>query len=160
MRSMNARRRFLTLSLCSFFLNVLLATVLALSSGCGGKPRVRCERCGMFLDANPRWAAGAVAAGGRDVHFDAPRCLFAWLQSTTGIGAEAPWVTEYYTQRKRPAAFVWYVVGADVTGPMGPDFVPIGDEVGAERFRGEHHARAVLRYDAVDAAALARLDAH
>ena len=157
---MNARRRFLTFSLCSFFLNVLFAAVFALSTGCGGKPRVRCERCGMFLDANPRWAAGAVAAGGRDVHFDAPRCLFAWLQSTTGIGAEAPWVTEYYTQRMRPAAFVWYVVGAAVTGPMGPDFVPIGDEVGAERFRGEHHARAVLRYDAVDAAALARLDAH
>ena len=113
----------------------------------------------MFVDAQPRWAAGAIEAGGRDVRFDAPRCMFAWLQSTSGRGGEAPWVTEYYTQRKRPAAFVWYVVGSDVTGPMGPDLVPIGDEAAAQRFREEHHGRAVLPYDAVNAAALAGLDA-
>ena len=144
----------------ALLLSAVAALVLALLAACGsGKARPRCERCGMFTDAQPRWSAGAVAAGGRDVHFDAPRCFFAWLQSTAGRGAEAPWVTEYYSQRKRPAAFVWYVVGSDVTGPMGPDLVPIGDEPSAERFREEHNGRAVLRYDAVDAAALERLDA-
>lgn len=137
-----------------------VALTVALGSGCGGKPRTRCERCGMFTDANPRWAAGAVAAGGRKVSFDAPRCMFAWLQDAAGIGAEAPWITEYYTQRKHPAAFVWYVVGSDLAGPMGPDLVPIGDEAGARRFRVEHDGRAVLRFDAIDAAVLARLDAH
>jgi nitrous oxide reductase accessory protein NosL len=156
----NSRSARFLLSLGTLAVQLALAVTLALSSGCGGKARPRCERCGMFTDANPRWTAGAIAAGGRDVHFDAPRCMFAWLQATSGIGAEGPWVTEYYSQRKRPAAFVWYVVGSDVVGPMGPDLVPVGDEAAAERFRVEHQGRQVLRYDAVDAAALARLDAH
>lgn len=136
-----------------------LLAPLALSVGCGGDDRPRCERCGMFVDTNPRWRAGATAAGGRELHFDAPRCLFAWLQSDAARGSEAPWVTEYYTQRRRPAAFVWYVAGSDVVGPMGPDLVPIGDEAGAQRFREEHRGARVLRFDAIDAAALDALDA-
>lgn len=131
------------------FLRLLFVLVIAVSSGCGSKSRPRCERCGMFTDTQPRWAAGAVEAGGRDVHFDSPRCMFEWLRSVEGRGGEAPWVTEYYTQSKRPAAFVWYVVGSDVTGPMGPDVVPIGDEVGAQRFKEEHHGREVLRFDQI-----------
>lgn len=159
MTKTSPRRAVLSFALRSVLVTLGLSVGLALSSACGGKARTRCERCGMFVDLQPRWATGAVAAGGRDVHFDAPRCMFAWLEGTEARGAEAPWVTEYYTQRKRPAAFVWYVVGSDVTGPMGPDLVPIGDQASAERFKTEHHGRAVLTYDQVDAAALARLDA-
>ena len=140
----------------TMLLTLIVAVLLARSAACGSKARPRCERCGMFTDIQPRWTAGAVAADGRDVHFDAPRCMFEWLRSVEGRGGEAPWVTEYYTQRKRPAAFVWYVVGSDVTGPMGPDLVPIGDEAGAQRFRAEHHGRAVLTFDQVGPSTLAR----
>lgn len=132
---------------------------VAFTFACGNDARPRCERCGMFVDTNPRWRAGATAAGGRELHFDAPRCLFAWLQSDAARGSEAPWVTEYYSQRRRPAAFVFYVAGSDVVGPMGPDLVPIDDEAAAQRFREEHAGKRVLRFDAIDAAALEALDA-
>ena len=132
---------------------------LFVAGACNREERPRCERCGMFVDAQPRWRAGAVAAGGRAVHFDAPRCLFAWLRSDAARGSEAPWVTEYYAQRRRPAAFLWYVAGSDVTGPMGPDLIPLDDEAAAQRFREEHRGTRVLRFDAIDAATLDALDA-
>jgi nitrous oxide reductase accessory protein NosL len=133
-----------------------MAAAVAVGAGCGGarEQRPRCAWCGMFADTSPAFRAGATAADGKPVHFDSPRCLMQWLASDRGRGAEAPWVTEYYGQRKAPAAFCWYVVGSDVIGPMGPDLIPLADELSARRFADEHGGRRVLRFDEIDAAAL------
>jgi nitrous oxide reductase accessory protein NosL len=133
-----------------------LAAAPALLAGCGRDraTRPRCARCGMYADTDPAFRAGATSADGQAVHFDSPRCLMQWLASDAARGAEAPWVTEYYGQRKAPAAFCWYVIGSDVVGPMGPDLIPLADEPSARRFAEEHGGRRVLRFDEIDAAAI------
>lgn len=103
----------------------------------------------MRADADPKWRAGITTADGKDLVFDTPHCLLKWMRSDAARGAAGPWVTDYYSGRHAPAAFVYYVSGSDVSGPMGPEFVPISTRPSAERFQSEHHGRAVLDFDHV-----------
>lgn len=125
---------------------------LVLASACGDA-RPRCSACGMYADAAPRWAAGAENTQGEVVRFDAPRCLF---QQKARGGLREAWVTEYYSQARRDAANVTYVVGSDLIGPMGKDFVPV-DAANVDRFVREHGGRRIA-YASIDAAAVERLD--
>lgn len=96
----------------------------ALLAGC--KREERCKHCGMKVDrANP-WTSELVSTDGATVFFDTPRCaLTAWR--TNKVSANAMRVREYYDAKgpMRDAKELRFVVGGDVHGPMGPDFVPV-----------------------------------
>lgn len=130
--------------------------LFAVLAACGGRGdgRPRCSECGMYADAAPRWAASAKSTTGEALRFDAPRCLFARSLRARDVRELA--FTEYYTQTSRPGSELAFVAGSDLVGPMGKDFVPV-DPAHAARFASEHGGR-VLRFDAIDAAALAGLD--
>ncbi len=104
----------------------------------------------------PRWRAGVTDGLGKEVAFDTPKCLFAFLQTDQGRRARAPWVTEYYSQRRASATELFYILGSDVSGPMGPDLVPVRTEDAARRFAREHTGREVLTFDATQARAASR----
>lgn len=118
----------------------------------------RCARCGMRVDLAPEFRAGATDRDGREVAFDAPKCLFRWMKSPAGEGARDPWVTEYYGQSRQPVDEVVFVVGSDVVGPMGHDLVPVGDRDAADRFLGDHDGDRIVDPGDVDAALLDALD--
>ena len=134
---------------------VALAFAL-LAAACGTGEHPRCAECGMRADVDPKWRAGITTADGKDLVFDTPRCLLRWLRTPAARGAAGPWVTEYYSQRRAPAAFVFYVTGSDVSGPMGPELVPVGTRPSAERFMNEHRGTAVRDFDQLEDADLAR----
>lgn len=131
-------------------------TSLATCSSEAAGERPRCDLCGMYVDRNPRWIAGATK-NGRPVVFDAPRCLLQTLRDRRAALRD-PWVTEYYSQRRRPASAVRYVQGSDTIGPMGPDFVPV-DPARAETFRRDHRGSRVLTLEQITPAVLRTLDA-
>jgi hypothetical protein len=133
---------------------VALAALLAAACGQGEHPR--CAECGMPADRDAKWQAGVTTSDGKDLLFDTPRCLLRWLRTPAGRGAEGPWVTEYYSQRKAPAAFVFYVTGSDVSGPMGAELVPVSTQPSAERFMAQHHGTALHDFDHIDDTDLAR----
>lgn len=110
----------------------------------------------MYADEVPAFAAYARDASGSELRFDAPRCLFRFLAGPSGRGARAAEVTEHYSQARVPAEAVVYIVGSDVTGPMGRDLIPVAREHAA-RFVEDHHGRVVER-GAVDLALLRSLD--
>ena len=58
-------------------------------------------------------------------------------------------MTEYYSQERRSARTLFYVLGSDLEGPMGRDLVPVAGRDEAERFRREHHGERVLAFDEV-----------
>jgi len=89
--------------------------------------------------------AGAFTAGatldGRTLAFDSNKCLLRHRLDNPSV--TAAWVTDYYTRAHVSLDAAFFVVGSDVSGPMGADLVAIGSRAEADRFRAAHHGSAV-----------------
>jgi nitrous oxide reductase accessory protein NosL len=68
------------------------------------------------------------------------------------------WVTDYYGLQKIDARKAYYVIGSDVLGPMGHEFVPLASKVDAEDFMREHKGVRLLSFEQVGKDLPARLD--
>jgi hypothetical protein len=101
----------------------------------------------MYVEAGSGFTAGATTAAGAAVTFDSPKCLFRWLGSAGGAGATGAWVTEYFTRAHTPVDDAFYVLGSDVTGPMGRDLIPVAPRDRAEHFASSHGGRVLGRAD-------------
>lgn len=133
-------------------LALLFAVTLPLAA-CGtegnAEAQQRCELCGMRIDPRSGWRAGGRSASG-EVLFDTPKCLFRYHLREGGV--REPWAIEYYSQERRPARELFYVIGTDLTGPMGRDLVPVSGREAADRLMREHHGERVLAFGEVTAA--------
>ena len=117
------------------------------------RPADRCPVCGMFVAKYPQWVATVVWRGGSAVHFDGAKDLFTYLlQLPKYAPGHSPddlvtiAVTEFYDLRRVDARQAHYVVGSDVLGPMGREFVPFASRADADEFSHDHHGRRVLRF--------------
>lgn len=100
----------------------------------------RCEHCGMRVDPAGAFTAGATLDG-RMVAFDSNKCL---LRHRLDHGAmTGAWVTDYYARAHVALDAAFFVIGSDVSGPMGPDLVATGSRADAERFMHDHHGTAL-----------------
>lgn len=133
----------------------VVALFLFAACGADAEPPVRCELCGMRVEPGSGWRAGGSSASGATLAFDTPKCLFRY-RHTRGAITE-PWVIEYYTQARRPAAELFYVIGTDLEGPMGRDLVPVAERDAADQLLADHHGERVLAFDEVDAATVETL---
>jgi nitrous oxide reductase accessory protein NosL len=126
-----------------------LAAALASCSGDGAAQSQpsRCDNCGMRIDPASGWRAGGVSNTGEAVAFDTPKCMFRYHHQHGGVGR--PWAIEYYSQERRPAADLFYVLGTDLEGPMGRDLVPVEGREAAQRLMRDHHGERVLAFDEV-----------
>ena len=118
---------------------------IALVAACKSEPR--CRNCGMKLDPKSAWRTELAGAEGEA--FDTPRCAFAaWRAGkvrATGVVA-----IEYYDRVKLPGSGLRFVVGSDVLGPMGPDFVPVSPDH-VTKFLKDHGGHAVAQDDVTPA---------
>ncbi|MCG6553528.1 MAG: nitrous oxide reductase accessory protein NosL, partial [Candidatus Magnetominusculus sp. LBB02] len=60
------------------------------------------------------------------------------------------YVTEYYTAKPVSAQSVVYVVGSDVMGPMGKEFVPVTEEK-ANSFMVDHKGEKTVKFEEIKA---------
>lgn len=134
---------------------VLLALVLAACGAEETSAQARCDLCGMRVDPSSGWRAGGRGSDGAELTFDAPKCMFRYHHQRGGV--REPWVIEYYSQARRPAPELFYVLGSDVRSPMGRDLVPVHGRDEAERFARDHHGERVLAFDEVSAAIVEEL---
>lgn len=125
--------------LLSLSLSVALA---ACGSDEAEETRARCPTCGMVVDAESGWRAG-----GDDLLFDGPKCLFRYRHGPHEV--EDAWMIEYYSQERRPARELLYVIGSDLESPMGRDLVPVAGREAAERLMADHHGDGILTFDEV-----------
>jgi copper chaperone NosL len=80
-------------------------------------------------------------------HFDSPLCaLKAWREGH--VDARSMRVIDYYDGRWRDARELLFVAGSDVSGPMGPDLVPV-DAARAQKFSEDHAAARPLPLAAI-----------
>lgn len=124
---------------------LLLATACNDAPSALAQPTGRCANCGMHVAADSGFTTGATTAAGADVVFDSPKCLFRWLTSPAGAGASATWVTEYFTRARTPVDDALYVLGSDISGPMGRDLVPVAPRERADHFAASHGGRVITR---------------
>ena len=135
---MRGRRRFLVAS-------AGLLTTSLFMSGC--RKGLRCKHCGMRIDPNSAWRTELVGVDGSITPFDTPRCaLTSWRTAKTP--ARSIRVQEYYDRRFCSGEDVRWVIGGDVVGPMGPDFVPV-DPARVTKFIQDHGADRSLRLDEI-----------
>ena len=128
-------------------------------------PRDLCPVCGMLVAKYPAWVAIARYRDGHAHFFDGAKDLFKYLFN---VSRYAPghrredvadlWVTEYYGLTRVDARRALYVIGSDVLGPMGHEFVPLASESEADDFLRDHKGRRVLRYEEITAQRAERLD--
>ena len=129
-------------------------------------PKDLCPVCGMIVAEYPNWTATVVWRDGRVQYFDGAKDMFTFLRAlpTSTPGRQTKdlrivAVTEYYDLQKIDARQAYYVIGSDVLGPMGREFVPFATKSDAEGFLEDHHGKRVLRFDDVTAAIIGMVDA-
>lgn len=128
-------------------------------------PKDTCPVCGMFVAKYPAWIATVLYRDGHAHHFDGAKDLFKylfdlprWAPGHRADDMTAIAVTEYYGLSRIPAREAWYVIGSDVTGPMGHELVPLATEEDAQEFLRDHAGKRILRFDEVTPDLPGRLD--
>ena len=117
-------------------------------------PQERCPVCGMFVAKYPDWITQVRLANGSVKFFDGVKDLLAFHFSPASFGASGQaateiWVKDYYTLTWLDGRAAWYVIGSDVYGPMGHEFIPFSSAAAAENFRKDHKGTRVIRFDEI-----------
>jgi copper chaperone NosL len=124
-----------------------------------------CPVCGMLVAKYPNWIAVALYRDKHAHYFDGAKDMFKYLQS---YAKYAPghrkedlaglYVTEFYGLSKIDARRAFYVIGSDVLGPMGHEFVPLETRADAEEFLKDHKGRRIVAFDQVTTDMVAKVD--
>ena len=115
----------------------------------------KCPVCGMFVAKYPRWATMIVDTSGRKLYFDGVKDMMRYIQNHPFKRA---YVSDYYTGQTIDATKAWYVVGSDVTGPMGKELIPFGSKEEALRFMKDHKGQKVLSFSQITPEVLKSLE--
>jgi copper chaperone NosL len=113
-----------------------------------------CPVCSMKVGGGALGFGAAVFKDGKVVGFDGPGDLFRYFLEPAKYHFDAAnithlFVTEYGSPKLLDAKTAFFVVGSDFTGSMGPDAAPFATQEAAEKFKAEHHGRAVVAFTGV-----------
>lgn len=116
-----------------------------------------CAVCGMLVAKYPGWVAQVRLSDGKVVMFDGPKDMLAYYFAPAEYGAGEATVTDivvrdYYSQKWIDGRAAVYVVGSDVYGPMGSEFVPFESREAATSFAKDHRGERILTFEEVDMA--------
>lgn len=115
-----------------------------------------CPVCGMIVSKYPNWVAVITWQDGHAHFFDGAKDMFKFLhdlpkyapghrkQDIAGIH-----VTDFYNLARMDARRALYVIGSDVLGPMGHEFVPLANQADADDFLKDHKGKRILSFDQV-----------
>lgn len=119
-------------------------------------PSDRCPVCGMFPHKHPKWAAGIIFQDGSTYVHCSPKCMLHNLHNIskyqpaqTRDTVKQVWVTEYYSTKPMDAKEALFVTGANVTGPMGLDIVPVKGLEAAENLMRDYKGKQIVPLDRI-----------
>ena len=119
----------------------------------GVPDNAKCPVCGMFVSKYPKWAA-MMKHDGKVYYFDGVKDMMKYYifdgdfpYDRTRISEMI--VSDYYTIEAIPAKEAFYVLDADVFGPMGHELIPFKSEKSARTFMAEHHGKAMVKFDEI-----------
>jgi len=106
----------------------------------------KCPVCGMFVAKYPQWVA--MIEGEKRFYFDGVKDMMKYFFSQK-ISAEKLFVSDYYKLSKLPAQKAFYVLGANVYGPMGAELIPFATHEDALNFARDHTGQKVISFDEI-----------
>ena len=111
--------------------------------------------CGMPLDKHPNWAAVIMFKDGKHVKLHGPKNMFTFYFNMGKYDSQhekedvtTMHVIDYYSLKNIKAKEAYYVLGCNVTGPMGDDLIPLKDRTSAETFKKEHGGK-IFTFDEI-----------
>ena len=117
----------------------------------------KCPVCGMFTYKYPKWVA-QIFYKNYHYSFDGVKDLMKfyfdpmkWGKYKNSKKEEITkiLVTDYYSQKAIDGTKAYYVVGSDVLGPMGNEFIPFLNESDAKTFLSDHHGKVMVKFDKI-----------
>lgn len=113
----------------------------------------RCPVCGMFVHKYPTWLAQVQMENGSTFFFDGVKDMLAFYFEPEKYGGEGKvnriYVTEYYSQKWIDGTEALYVIGSEVLGPMGHEFIPLETQTAAEVFLEDHKGKMIKRFSEI-----------
>lgn len=111
----------------------------------------RCHVCGMFVSKYPNWLTQIHSGDGKIFFFDGVKDMMVLYFNPAKYKANAEalkdiWVKDYYTLKWLDGRKAYYVVGSDIHGPMGHEFIPFASRKAAQSFLKDHHGSAILAF--------------
>lgn len=116
----------------------------------------RCAVCGMMVAKYPAWLTQIELEDGTMLMFDGVKDMMVFYFSPERYGKASDLskskmiVKDYYSQKWFDAFTGYYVVGSDVHGPMGHEFVPFESKEAAENFMLDHKGKEILTFQQID----------
>jgi copper chaperone NosL len=121
----------------------------------------KCAVCGMFVAKYADWIGVITFKDASSLFFDGPKDLFKYYHAikkyTPGRDpseVDTISVKDYYTLMYLDGRKAFYVIGSDVYGPMGAEFIPFEKEMDAREFLKDHGGKNVLRFNEITPAVL------
>ncbi len=115
----------------------------------------RCAVCGMFVAKYGNWGTQIRLADSSTLFFDGMKDLMVFYHNPQKYSSFATqdvkeaWVRDYYSQEWIDGFKAFYVVGSDVLGPMGKEFIPFADKAAAETFLKDHKGHKILTFNEI-----------
>jgi len=113
----------------------------------------KCAVCGMFVAKYSGWIAEVICKDGSVVFFDGPKDLFTYYFNVKKYTSQksredlaALYVTSYYTGTFINATAAFYVLGSDISGPMGWELIPFNSEAEAREFMKDHKGEKIFTF--------------
>lgn len=105
----------------------------------------KCPICGMFVEKYPKWVA-MIDAGEQKYYFDGVKDMMKFILSHKN-SFEKVYASDYFTTNKIDAKKAYFVLGANVYGPMGKELIPFDSKEKALSFQKDHFGKKVLSFD-------------
>jgi nitrous oxide reductase accessory protein NosL len=140
---------------------LLLGALVLFSPVCGAAPEekiapdVRCSVCGMFVAKYENWIVQVRLADGGVLFFDGVKDMMVYYFNPGKYGGPEQdavrevWAKDYYSLQWLDGFKAFYVVGSDVYGPMGKEFIPFATRDAAENFLKDHEGKMILAFDEI-----------
>ena len=116
---------------------------------------VRCAICGMFVAKYDNWIVQLRLADDNVMFFDGVKDMLVFYfnpQQYSSMDLEdikEIWVKDYYSLGWLDGRKALYVVGSDVYGPMGKEFIPFSSRDAADNFLQDHHGKKILAFEEI-----------
>lgn len=110
----------------------------------------KCPACGMIVSLYPKWIA-VMGLNDKKLYFDGVKDMMRYYLQKADFKYERKNIThmqvqDFYTLTLVDAKKAFYVIGADIRGPMGNDFIPFRTKEKATIFLQDHHAKSVVTF--------------
>jgi len=120
------------------------------------KPEAKCPVCGMFVAKYTAWMAQILHVDGTRQTFDGVKDMLAYYYNPNKYSTipassiKEVWVKDYYSLDWIDGRKAFFVVGSNIFGPMGHEFIPFSTKEAADNFFQDHKGKQVLNFQEVD----------